>query len=69
MSRLIKTSKVSKDYQAPLPEAKATPQEERLRLFDEASHRQREREAEHLMKEESDRGWKREDLYSRGRAD
>jgi hypothetical protein len=43
--------------------------EERLRLFDEAMHRQREREKARPLEEEADRGWTREDLYRRGRAD
>ncbi len=46
---------------------------ERLRLFDQATERQRRREAalpktqRTNAKEPSDRGWKREDLYTRGR--
>jgi AbrB family looped-hinge helix DNA binding protein len=43
--------------------------EERLRLFDEATARQRERE-KHMTLPESppaDRGWRREDLYTRGK--
>lgn len=43
--------------------------QERLHLFDEATLRQREREAERPIAKEADRGWKREDLYQRGRAD
>ena len=45
---------------------------ERLRLFDQATERQRHREADlpsgctHEA-ESVDRGWKREDLYTRGR--
>jgi AbrB family looped-hinge helix DNA binding protein len=44
--------------------------EERLRLFDEASARQREREAKMELPAEApkDRGWKREDLYERGKS-
>jgi AbrB family looped-hinge helix DNA binding protein len=41
---------------------------ERLRLFDEATERQRRRQAGRSPeKEPRDRGWKREDLYDRGR--
>jgi AbrB family looped-hinge helix DNA binding protein len=43
--------------------------EERLRVFDEATERQREREARSPIAEAEDRGWRREDLYDRGRAD
>lgn len=40
----------------------------RLRSFDEATQRQRLREAgRSFEKEPKDRGWKREDLYDRGR--
>lgn len=51
--------------------AKALPEvRERIRLFNEILSRQREREAENPpMAEEPDRGWTREDLYRRGRAD
>jgi hypothetical protein len=42
--------------------------EERLRLFDEATRRQRRRQAgRKYLKEPPDRGWKREDLYDRAR--
>jgi len=43
--------------------------EERLRLFDAATERQRQREARMDLPEElpSDRGWRREDLYTRGK--
>jgi hypothetical protein len=45
--------------------------EDRLKRFDEATRRQREREKQRgeqpLLLE--DRGWKREDLYDRGRPD
>lgn len=41
--------------------------EGRLRLFDRATERQREREAERgPVAPAKDRGWKREDLYDRG---
>jgi len=48
--------------------------EERLRIFDEATQRQREREAEVKavlgeIEQPKDRGWTREDLYRRGGAD
>ena len=41
---------------------------ERLRLFDEATERQREREKQTTVARtaDSDRGWRREDLYTRG---
>ncbi len=45
----------------------------RIRLFDAATQRQQEREATFdpalLRAAHRDRGWTREDLYSRGRAD
>jgi AbrB family looped-hinge helix DNA binding protein len=43
--------------------------EERLRLFDESTARQREREKHMAIPEEppADRGWRREDLYTRGK--
>ena len=43
--------------------------EERLRLFDEATARQRRREAEMELPDEPpvERDWKREDLYTRGK--
>lgn len=42
--------------------------EERLRLFDEATRRQKRREVRRKYpKEPRDRGWKREDLYDRAR--
>lgn len=41
--------------------------DDRLRLFDRATQRQREREAHPAsMSPEQGRGWKREDLYERG---
>lgn len=44
--------------------------EERLRLFDSATKRQRAHEAQHPPAGTlTDRGWTREDLYDRGRAD
>lgn len=51
--------------------------EERLRLFDQATERQKQREAQPeetpaleesaLKPHEAERGWRREDLYKRGR--
>ena len=43
--------------------------EERLRLFDEATARQRRREKEMKLPSEppAERDWKREDLYDRGK--
>jgi AbrB family looped-hinge helix DNA binding protein len=45
--------------------------EDRLRLFDQATRRQREREGRRGQVETSatGRGWTREDLYDRGRTD
>jgi AbrB family looped-hinge helix DNA binding protein len=40
----------------------------RLRLFDEATRRQRRRQKKATVKEAHDRGWTREELYERGRA-
>ncbi len=44
---------------------------ERLRLFDESMERQREREKRMKLPADppADRGWTREDLYTRGGAD
>ena len=39
----------------------------RLRLFDEATARQRAREAGRTLRAASSRGWTREELYERGR--
>lgn len=40
----------------------------RLRLFDRATERQRERDAsKKAVREPKDRGWQREELYQRGR--
>ena len=41
--------------------------EERLRSFDEATRRQATRNRRKRVAAPSDRGWTREDLYSRGR--
>ena len=43
--------------------------EARLRLFDAATARQRDREAGRQARRASTRGWTREELYERGRAD
>jgi len=40
----------------------------RLKLFDQATERQRARQRSHPPKAAGDRGWTRDDLYSRGRA-
>lgn len=40
----------------------------RLRLFDRATERQRERDGGRSAREPQDRGWKREELYRRGRS-
>ena len=43
--------------------------QDRLRLFDQATRRQRDREAhEDKRSPAADRGWSREDLYDRGRS-
>ena len=39
---------------------------DRLRVFDEASLRQTRRQAKHSAPQPRDRGWKREELYTRG---
>ncbi len=42
---------------------------DRLRLFDQATERQKRRQRNfRRQKAEADRGWKREELYRRGRA-
>jgi AbrB family looped-hinge helix DNA binding protein len=41
---------------------------QRVRLFDQATERQRRRERGRKPKTPPDRGWKREDLYIRGRS-
>ena len=56
-----------------VPASRERPEEDRelrLRLFDEATARQRRREKGAGKRVSAkDRGWKREDLYRRGRAD
>ncbi|HEY1693793.1 MAG TPA: AbrB/MazE/SpoVT family DNA-binding domain-containing protein [Polyangiaceae bacterium] len=39
---------------------------ERLRLFDAATARQKKRQGRRPARRPADRGWKREDLYTRG---
>ena len=52
-----------------VPERRALrSQGERVKLFERALARQREREAGRVVAEVQDRGWTREDLYDRGRA-
>jgi len=42
--------------------------ETKLRVFDQATERQRKRDMARKPKPARDRGWKREDLYTRGRS-
>jgi bifunctional DNA-binding transcriptional regulator/antitoxin component of YhaV-PrlF toxin-antitoxin module len=42
--------------------------ESRLRWFDQATERHRKRRKSHAAGRPRDRGWKREDLYGRGRS-
>ena len=51
------------------PAAEGLDVEERLRLFDAATERQRAREAKRRWSQVDSRGWTREELYDRGRAD
>ena len=46
----------------------AEDQESRLRFFDQATERIRRRSAGRRAKHSRDRGWRREDLYTRGRS-
>jgi AbrB family looped-hinge helix DNA binding protein len=48
-------------------EAKPEDRDTKLRLFDEATKRHRRRPSASTAKQVNARGWKREDLYSRGR--
>jgi bifunctional DNA-binding transcriptional regulator/antitoxin component of YhaV-PrlF toxin-antitoxin module len=52
------------------PGGKATSQdpESRLRLFDQATERHRKRPSVRAVGQPRKRGWKREDLYRRGRS-
>jgi AbrB family looped-hinge helix DNA binding protein len=43
--------------------------ESRLRVFDQATERQRKRPVTQSQEQIEDRGWSREDLYGRGRSD
>jgi AbrB family looped-hinge helix DNA binding protein len=53
-----------------LPEKLSDRVEDRLRSFDEATRRQREREKRQPTRgATTDRGWTREELYDRGRPD
>ena len=49
-------------------EAQPTSRESQLRWFDQATERHRKRSGAHAAKRPRDRGWKREDLYGRGRS-
>jgi AbrB family looped-hinge helix DNA binding protein len=54
-----------------VPAGKQAPSEDReakLRWFDQATGRQRRRQSAQAPKPTRDRGWKREDLYRRGRS-
>jgi len=51
------------------PEGAQPDVEERVKRFDQATQRQRDREKRENFKSAVDRGWKREDLYDRGRPD
>ncbi|MDE0149224.1 MAG: AbrB/MazE/SpoVT family DNA-binding domain-containing protein [Rhodospirillaceae bacterium] len=51
------------------PAAESLDVEARLRLFDAATERQRAREAKRRWRPVDSRGWTREELYDRGRAD
>ncbi len=49
------------------PQAPGNP-ESKLRLFDQATERHRRRRVPRKIKPPRDRGWRREDLYERGRS-
>lgn len=54
-----------------VPPGQQTPAEDResrLRLFDQATERQRKRDKARKVPKARDRGWRREDLYDRGRS-
>lgn len=53
-----------------VPAGKRAPRDAatRLRLFDQATARQKAREKESPVRPARDRGWTREELYDRGRA-
>lgn len=50
----------------PRPQPERDPRE-RVKLFERALARQRQREAAHSFPEVKERGWSREELYDRGR--
>ena len=51
-----------------VPTVRSLDRDERLKRFDQATQRQRQREAERgVPPPAKDRGWTREDLYDRGR--
>jgi AbrB family looped-hinge helix DNA binding protein len=52
----------------PAQQVNAEDRESQLRLFDQATERHRRRRAARSATQSRDRGWKREDLYSRGRS-
>jgi AbrB family looped-hinge helix DNA binding protein len=52
----------------PRGQAVAEDQESRLRLFDQATERLRRRVNKRRIRRSRDKGWKREDLYTRGRS-
>jgi len=62
--RVVPSSKETKAEK----ETKADDLEARLRLFDQATERIRKRTAARKVRQPKDRGWKREDLYTRGRS-
>jgi AbrB family looped-hinge helix DNA binding protein len=49
------------------PRPAAVDREAKLRLFDQATERQRRRSAKRKTVQPRERGWTREDLYQRGR--
>jgi bifunctional DNA-binding transcriptional regulator/antitoxin component of YhaV-PrlF toxin-antitoxin module len=66
-------SKVTGKLQVTLPKAiaqalGARDKKVRLRIFDQATERQRKRQRKRRQQVTADRGWTREELYERGRA-
>ncbi|SPF43002.1 conserved hypothetical protein [Candidatus Sulfopaludibacter sp. SbA4] len=51
----------------PSKQPAARDRDSRLRLFDQATERQRRRRSTHKTQRPRNRGWRREDLYGRGR--
>ena len=49
-------------------QAQPASRESQLRWFDQATERHRKRSGTHAAPQPGDRGWKREDLYRRGRS-